>query len=936
LEGGRRRGLHPSALTAFAALATLGLCLFLSRIFPASQATISIDLQASRGKNVQVYVNEMAQPPLSQALQPGVRRTYVFDIADDVVLLRVDPTDAAGATVEMFAVEVADASGARVRFGPAELRAWNRVNVASIGADPAVDRFQTTTDDASLWTTPNFLLRGGMPAGLRPVLGALRSPRFLLAVCAMGWLAWVVVGVARRERWGYLPITGAALASVFWLVPLIASLDDRPPPVDVAVGRAAVMGESLRARQLSVLAAVLVTALVGSIAGLVGGRHRRGDANAPGDDSAPAPRDERPGTRWLAAVCVVVAVAGLFVPDLRGSLEVARAQSYVPQWDEGNVLYWRYLLSRGALPYRDFWYPYAGFSAFHQPAPVDALSKALYAAALFWVFALAFYRASGRRVGATLAATAVFVVGGLSALFPALHRYLLAVNVLLSFLGIGVTCAAGWGAYALFWLTCSLALVFEPAQLVYAAPGVAIATVLDVLDQPAGERRWVGAHLVRALFVPAVATVAFLAWLWHRGQLEGFLTFNLALGDTAAYAAVPTNVVLYARAPQSAGFLVLVTPCLLIGIGLFERLRSGAGGAAPSWRVPIGLGAVATMMLQKFLVRPNEQQLTYLVPLGLLSVFLLGRCRRSSADRVVLGLILGVGVAGFVLNGGTTALAQRFIGAPARLVSGWSALRDTAALREVNRAAFAESRFVSFTEERALADRLRTLSGGASPRVFALSDAPALYIILGQVAYHANLYNASPIYEQRRIVDWLSSGEVHWVVFDPAQLSFDGFAKAVRSPLVFARVVRDYVPEGTEGPYEIARRRRPGEPVALDYWRDKLGASVYLGHVPRWSSVARLTPCLGQGAACQEVVAIALAPAAPTRVAVPFEIQGLRYKVTFEAVPGVTRYYVSLERIWFWSAARAAGVSARIATERMSPSVAAAIVLKVARPDVLY
>ena len=76
------------------ALVTLGLCLLLSR-FPASEATISVDLQASRGKILQVFLNDMTLPPMSRALEPGVRRTYVFDIADDVRLLRVDPTDAA-------------------------------------------------------------------------------------------------------------------------------------------------------------------------------------------------------------------------------------------------------------------------------------------------------------------------------------------------------------------------------------------------------------------------------------------------------------------------------------------------------------------------------------------------------------------------------------------------------------------------------------------------------------------------------------------------------------------------------------------------------------------------------------------------------------------------------------------------------------------------
>jgi hypothetical protein len=937
LEGGLRTGPRSSTLVVIVGLVVLGLCLYLARRFPATQSIISVDLQASSGKTLQVFVNELTRPPMSQALEPGVRRRYVFNIADDVVFLRVDPTDAAGAIVEIFDVEVADATGTRVRFGPAELRGWNRANVASIGGDAAAYRFETATDDAMLWTTPSLILRRRLPAWLRPVVGVLRSSTFPLEVFAIGWVAWALVGVGRRDRWAYLPITGTALASVLWLVPLVAGLSDRPPPVDVAVGRAAVMGESLRGRQMAVLAAVFTTALVASVAGLVERkRRRRENEGGPSIPSVPPPLAGRSRMRRLAAASLIVVVAASFLPDLGGFLEAARAQRYVPHWDGENVVYWAYLISRGAIPYRDFWYPYAGFSVFDQPAPFGILFKAAYETTLFGLFVLAFYRASGRRVGATLAAAAVLLAGYRSGLFSALDRYLLAVDVLISFLGIAVTGPAGWGGYALFWLACSLAVFFEPAQLLYAAPGVAIATVLDVLDQPVGSRRRIAAHLVRCLAVPAVAGAAYLAWLWHRGQLAGFLAFNLTLGDTAAYAALPTDVATFARSPQSAAFLVLVAAPLLIGVGLFDRLRSGAVGGALSCRILIGLGCIATMMLQKFLVRPNEEQLTYLVPLGVLSAVLLVRSRRSAADQVVLGFFLGAGVAAFVLNGGTTVLAHRLLDAPHRLASGWATLRDTAALQEVNGTAFAESRFVWFTEERALAQKLQTLSGGRSPEVFALSDVPALYVLLGRVVYHANLYNASPIYEQRRIVDWLSSAEVPWVVFDPAQLSFDGFAKAVRSPLVFAQVVRDYVPEGREGRFEIARRRRPQEPIALDYWRDKLGPSVNLGHLPRWSSVARLRPCVEPGAPCQEVAAIALDSRAPAAVSVPFEIQGRRYRVFFEAVPGVTRYYVSLERIWFWNAARAAGAPARVATERMPPSVVAAVVLKAARPDVLY
>ena len=54
----------------------------------------------------------------------------------------------------------------------------------------------------------------------------------------------------------------------------------------------------------------------------------------------------------------------------------------------------------------------------------------------------------------------------------------------------------------------------------------------------------------------------------------------------------------------------------------------------------------------------------------------------------------------------------------------------------------------------------------------------------------------------------------------------------------------------------------------------------------------------------------------------------------FQAVPGVARYYVRLDRVWFWSAARAEGVPPRLATERMGS--ASVTRMKVAGSDTLY
>ena len=400
MGGVRRRGLRPSDFATIVALATFGFCLVLA---PPLRAEPSHDFGRSPGERGQdsagLHQQHLTAPPLSQALEPGVRRAHSFRVADDVIFLRIDPTDAADATVDIYAVAVTDASGTLVRFGPTDLATWDRANVAPVPGDVAAYRFRTTSDDSFLSATPNFILKREMPVWLRPVVQSLRSPDLTLKVSIIGWVVWVVVGARRRGRWAYLPITGVAVASVFWLVPLVAGLPDRPPPVDRAVGRTAVMGQSLRAGQMAVLAAVGATALVGLAAGLVERKQRRREETA---SRAMNPTPSRPGERrrtlWAAVACVTITAS--FLPDLGGFL-TRRACRSTPLTGMSKTsatgLTWS---TEGPSPTGTSGTPTQGL-LFDQPAPTGPLLKAAYEALLFCLFALAFYRASSRRVGAT-------------------------------------------------------------------------------------------------------------------------------------------------------------------------------------------------------------------------------------------------------------------------------------------------------------------------------------------------------------------------------------------------------------------------------------------------------------------------------------------------------------------------------------------------------
>src|SRR5271167_3099450 len=104
----RRPGLF---VTLVAVPCALGL-LIVRYAFSPESVRVEVDLSASAGTRVALYVNDLTRPPLTQPLVPGGRRTYVFDgVVEDITMLRVDPADAGGATVDLYSIAVVGRNG---------------------------------------------------------------------------------------------------------------------------------------------------------------------------------------------------------------------------------------------------------------------------------------------------------------------------------------------------------------------------------------------------------------------------------------------------------------------------------------------------------------------------------------------------------------------------------------------------------------------------------------------------------------------------------------------------------------------------------------------------------------------------------------------------------------------------------------------------------
>src|SRR6185369_15343584 len=96
-----------------------------------------------------------------------------------------------------------------------------------------------------------------------------------------------------------------------------------------------------------------------------------------------------------------------------------------------------------------------------------------------------------------------------------------------------------------------------------------------------------------------------------------------------------------------------------------------------------------------------------------------------------------------------------------------------------------------------------------------------------------------------------------YATLNSAMTTFDEVPTVVRCPLIFLYVIQNYVPEQVVGRIEILRRRQPYESIPLPYWRDKLGQTFNLGHLPRVSSFSRFAPCRNEpGSECMDFLRV--------------------------------------------------------------------------------
>jgi hypothetical protein len=913
--------------------------------------------------SIEMWVNSSAGIPARQPSVPGALRDYRFRLQGhrEIHYLRIDPTPCPNVPVRVYGVRIVRGEETLRTFTPRELAGWRTTCERSALEGDALVLRAAHSDPLFDADFPPVVLPGGpensvLRYGLS-LLSADHSSERVLVLLSVSTLVVLGLGLWRGGRTAFA-VVAASVPLTYAALRLLGRLGGKPPSGAVAIGYALYSGYPKSLEMWDVPLLLGIPALVALLGIYLRNRLSRPDVSKTEVESAPPVGRSR---AWIHGAILGLLTAGLacyFVPDLASACPTTDAP-FTPHWDGNNILVWQYLFQIGARPFIDFWYPYSGHILFALPFPHGDVVQALHRFVLFAILLFAVYLNTEKSLPATLGIFGAVFGLTVGNFFLCPERYGLIANVVLTHVALERGSGGlGW-RHVLFWIAVVQAAVLEPTGALYAGVPVFFSFVLDALREPALFRAQFLGRMGREFGPPAAVLAAVGVYLAVRGELTGFVAFMTSLGTQTAYAAYPVELSSWLRLASPPESFLLWSVVVLVGIGLARELgqqksRENAG------RIVLLLGVATGMLLLKQFVRPHITTQIFIVNVvGIL--FYLFACRKTNAWQWG-GTALAAGLLFVSLTHSTAS--KRAWGQMRTAVARARAATPFLTLKKHERDALVPKRFSAARFQlsdshgvviRALIDLARR--GGIQP-LYVLSDDPIFYILAGARPYfHINGYNGAPIQEQKRVLRLLEQAPPRVIVWRPGDAGVDCVPPVLRDALVYEHVIRNYVPDLSVPPSSILllRRRGPDEELALDFWRTQLGSVLHLGHLPRFSSMARFRPLTGQpGEEVAEFLTVKItAPAATASatgvpelpqlghyhpegrpLAIPVECAGRRFTLALSIVPGQTEYHILLNRVWFWGALRKAGLSPTLGDP--GPGVETHISSRALNEEILY
>jgi hypothetical protein len=903
--------------------------------------TLTVDMSVSQGDVVEVFLNTTDIPPLQLPVVPHVRTKYHFPaIPHTVRFFRLDPTDRQGAIIRIYGLAFEFAGREVLHISPSELVSWGLGSLTNIDVGADVISMTSSTSDPML-STELHLSAPGLPDILQTIGERLVRPDGVAILFFGSFVVFLVCGVFTRVGFIHLILVALVHGLGYLLVGQVTALRVAPPSVHAAVGLSGFVGYPKFHDHLAAIALLGLTLLIAAAATCL-----PPVLTYPSISTETSGRHLTVRQQWAVHTAILLGLALLYQPDLAGVMEYFRHFQFSgSNWDTRNLVTWAYMVHKGYLPYRDFWYPYAGFYLESKPMPFGQIAEWASETITFGLFYLGLFFVTGRRILRTLAILVVVLIPLVYGAFYTWTRYLLAIDFGLVFLAVERERSSS--SLSKWVLTPVAAYIFfmEPAQLVYAVGGIA----LYVLSRPLLRLSTINLKSVMKGFIDEMADVAklvlpvlagiisILAWLFVTRQLVGFIDFQRSLGVASDYGAIPVTVLAWMSTELNARSVFIIA-FYLLAIASYEWFRS-RGEADWSIRALLILCGSCFLGLQKQILRPGmaEQLLIYPAVGSLLYAIWIWP-RRTTAQTVVAACFIGI-LAAVAIHANVHRRLYTDLSGGFHQVS--ENVRTLAARRSefqnVNASRYSREHFEDMPELTRVVTALSDLGLSEGQKVYVLGDDPLFYVLLNQdVPYQIDNYSCSPIQEQQKVLQWLHRNSPRFVIWNPSRSDFDYVPHVVRLPLVYDYIVEHFVFTQKVGEFAILRQKTATEQIDSSYWASQLGASVQLGHIPALTHLGDYPECNGTGAGCGDFLVLRL-PSQYTlsgsNIAVQMQGSDESFTTSLDTVPDTVEYVIRLDRLWFWNAHFKNGPTPRFI---YPPGAQLRLVHRQERNDILY
>jgi len=930
----------PAVITLLIGLLVITIALILTQIRdPAVTINVDVELTTSTAGIAELFVNSDDQRAQATVV-PGRQTISFTGIEGPLHLLRVDPLAIAAERVTIHRISVFDSEGRQLAtYAGQDFASWSSYNAESLVVDPDGLTFTTSTSDPAVTSVVDIQPRDRSKL-IDLLVQRWRQPWRATELVLGLPILLMTLGAVGRRRWGAIALIIGPLA--VYLAIRLAGSTRGVTPADKAFGRPGFSGlDAAYPRRFVAIALVLVAGL--SLLALLFRRQfpwlRRpprqptepdsevldsevlAASDSQSDDSAASTHAEQSdageqqqtvhlGTRarsrlrrvqWsrlITILAVPLLYALIRFPSAHQISSVFTAPIPNNGWDYANLRTWEHLLASGSQPMVDFWYPY-GNLGYLQLGVIGAVLDWLSAVVCVTAFSSSLWRLSQRATPVIIGTMAVaafdlqFFTGGVRYLAPLAFTTWFATTR-------RTKGKERWAAL----VAVAIAPLISPDVGVYtfaAAAGVLFVDELAVrgMGDRAGRRR-----ILRDCLAIGSGWSAFILLGLIRGSIVPSLALILDVQTTATYVGSITPVAEMIQ--PIPGRILFVFPFAIIGLAVYAALRRRGRDVTLSWIPALaGLGICGVLVLAKHLIRPGLEASLAVICAAAIAVAIASSWEKVGSATTAMAA--GAFVGALVIQANAADSIERWrlavVETPTKAVELLAAVtweRDETLLY---RTTVTRERLAAYQEELFVADAVASLAPGG--RMFVLGDSQYLYPITGSRPYWViSGWDASPLREQRRVVEELNNDPPDVVVFDPRDIEYDGVPSELRLPLIYRWVVERYSVHSSVGSYELLTPRNAEQDIDWSYWRQMLGTTLDLGRLPAATTAAGASCDLDGGASDHCLAYLTLevegVDAVVTRTITLSGPSGF-FRLKFLQQPGDRRLEIPLGRMWFWT-----------------------------------